>query len=148
MRISGFKPLLIFIVIAVVVAGLGFRWWQNRTSEGSKIIEQITESKDIQEFSLGGEVLAIDKGGNQLTLKTGWVQKTDNGNQFVYTTRSILIYVTTKISSTTKDGTAVTITNKEPLDAFHVGSKITVYGSGNPITDTTLLADRVEIQQD
>ncbi len=146
-RISGLKPLLIFVLIAVVVAAFGFRWWQNRSSEDSKIVEQTIKSGDIKDFSLGGEVIAIDKAKSELTFNTGWVQKTDKENEFVYTTKTIIIYATTKIESISEDGAVARVVNKDPLDAFHVGDKITVYGSGNPIIATTLFADRVEIQQ-
>lgn len=144
-RISGLKPLLIFIVIAVVVAAFGFRWWHNRSSKDSRVVEKTIESADVKEFALGGDVVAVDKAKSEFTLKTGWVQKTDKGNQFVYMNRTILIYVTTKIYSVTKDST-LAVTNKKPVDSFRVGDKVTVYGSGNPITANTLLADKVEIQ--
>lgn len=146
-RISGLKPLLIFIVIAVIVAAVGFRWWYNPSAGNSKVVERIIKSADIKEFSIGGEVVEINKAEGQLTFKTGWVQETANGKEFIYTTRSIIVLPQTKIQSISKDGVSTTVTNKDPLVAFRVGDKIIVYGSGNPITSTTLLADKIEIQR-
>lgn len=147
--ISGFKPFLIYSVVLVAVAfagAYGFNWWQNRSAGDSKIVEQTTESGDIKEFSMGGEVLAIDKVKSELTFKTGWVQKTANGNEFVYTNRTVSIVGQTKIFSITEEGTFA-VANEKLLDYFRVGDKITVYGSGNPISATTLLADKIEIQR-
>ncbi len=143
MRISGIRPFLISSVLIVLVVIGGIFWWQHRKPAGdSTLVDHAIEAKDIQSFSMGGDVISVDHKNSQFDFKTGWVE---NG-EFKYTTRTIMIIQQTKILSVTKDGT-LTVAQKNPIDYIQVGDKVTVYGVGNPIITATLLADKIEVKR-
>lgn len=127
------------IIVASVAAIYGIRWWNNRPCTDAV---SCASKLDIKEYSLGAEVTAINKDKNELTVKTGWV----SDGKFVYYDRTVKLTADTKVLSVSKDGT-VPVLNKNPLDYLKVGNKVTVYGTGNPYTATTLTATKIEVQR-
>lgn len=128
------------IILAVLVGVLyGVYWWHNRSctdpaSCGGHV--------NIKDYSLGGEVTAVSADQNQFTMKTGWVS---NG-KYVYYDRTVMTTADTKMVSVSKQGT-VPVLNKNPLDYLRVGDKITITGTGNPYTATTLTATQIQVQR-
>jgi len=127
------------VLAAGAVAIYGLRWWNNRACDDAV---SCASKLDIKEYSLGAEVTKVDADSSQLTVKTGWVKD----GQFVYYERMVKLTADTKVLAVSKEGT-VPVLNKNPLSYLRIGDKVTVYGSGNPYTVTTLTATKIEVQR-
>ncbi len=102
------------------------------------------EQLDVKSYSLGGQITAIDKDNKQLTIKTGWVQKTEKGSEFVYYTRIIQLSSDIKLFSTNRGSTNEVIT-EHLMEYFRIGDTITVYATGTPYQTEIITAAKIEV---
>ncbi len=134
--------ILVAGAVAIYVLSLKERFQQRHQTpeERAATVPQITE------YSLGGEITAIDTEAQELTVRIGWVQKTAKGNEFVYYNRTVTVTPNTKILIVTTTGTTE-LSLKDGFKKLKTGDTVTVYGSGNPYVLQTLEATKIEVNR-
>jgi len=136
------KTLTIFLLLILIIVIFGVTTLYFSKQRTSELPVERASRVDISEFSFGGEIIAI--GELDITLKTGWVERTDAGNKFVE--HEIVV----KLNSDTKmwlitGGSKLPMTTENPISNLQNNDKLTVYSQESPYNGSAITAIRIEV---
>jgi len=126
------------LVVLLVVAGLWF-YFSNRPEE---LASEKAAKLEIAGSSFEGEVMSISS--SEAVIRSGKVERTEQGNQFVQYDKTISFADKIKFVS---NGEEIEIELADIISYIKVGDKAVFYGSGNinSPADETFIVDRVEL---
>lgn len=131
------KDILIAIVGLAVVAGI-FILWKSKTE--IKTVEDAINSRQIESFTLSGEVKKIDKNG--MTIRVGKVEETEVGNQYVAKDREFKFTESTKFEAIFKDDFG-----DGDYTLVHEGEVATLFFEGNPFFEEDIMPVKVAVNR-
>jgi hypothetical protein len=121
---------LLFILVGIITVGTWLSLSRDQaptpsSDESNKTLLEMADESNVKTFSLKGTVYKLEP--NRIYFNTGYVQKTEQGNQFVEKEIQVLFNHTTVFykgnfkaigtSSELKTGNVITVyTNENPLD--------------------------------
>ena len=133
-RISGLKPLVIYIIIAVLAVAGGIFYFTGQISKpGENTVLTPDPKVSYKTYSMGGSVVTVS--ADQIIFSAPVVVQKASGNVVEYRVKTALVDTHTVFEANTKKG--VSIKDLKP------GMYINVYYSSDPLSSDSLLADRV-----
>ena len=134
MRISGFKPFIIFFILVLIVAG-GVVWYFVHPRAPERSSQVVTPRPDVSfsVFTLQGKVITV--GTDRIIFDTLIPYQTKDGIVMQHTVKAALVDACTQFISST--GTKTTI------KAVKVGSDITVYYQASPLEVSAQTATKI-----